>query len=129
MRIKSILKYFVLLPASIYLAIFLFISLDLRETRPIISLFKVFQTDTSLKVIDSSLKSDEDKSIRTITSNPNKNVYFGDLHVHTKYSFDAYVFGVTGTPDDAYMYAKGASVKHPLGYCLLYTSPSPRDRG
>ena len=123
MLIKSILKYFVLLPASIYLAIFLFISFDLRETRPIISLFKVFQTDTSLKVIDSSLKSNEDKSIRTITSNPNKNVYFGDLHVHTKYSFDAYVFGVTGTPDDAYMYAKGASVKHPLGYDLQLREP------
>ena len=123
MKLKSILKYLVLLPASIYLAIFIFISFDLRETRPIISLFKLLQTDTSLRVIDSSLKSNEDKSIRTITSNPNKNVYFGDLHVHTKYSFDAYVFGTTGSPDDAYMYAKGATVKHPLGYDLQLREP------
>ena len=36
-----------------------------------------------------------------------KNVYFGDLHVHTKHSFDAYIFGTTATPDDAYEYAKG----------------------
>ena len=67
MKLKSILKYLVLLPASIYLAIFLFISFDLRETRPIISLFKLLQTDTSLRVIDSSLKSNEDKSIRTLS--------------------------------------------------------------
>jgi predicted metal-dependent phosphoesterase TrpH len=36
------------------------------------------------------------------------------LHVHTKYSFDAYVFGVTASPDDAYRYAKGEGIKHPL---------------
>ena len=123
MKIKSILKYFVLLPASLYVVIFIFISFDLNNTRPVVSLFKLLQTDTSLKVIDSSLEQNEEKLDRTITSNPNKNVYFGDLHVHTKYSFDAYVFGVTGTPDDAYRYAKGASVKHPLGYDLQLREP------
>jgi len=52
-----------------------------------------------------------------------KNVYFGDLHVHTKHSFDAYIFGTTATPDDAYKYAKGNSIKHPLGYDMQLREP------
>ena len=46
-----------------------------------------------------------------------------DLHVHTKYSFDAYVFGVTASPDDAYRYAKGEGIKHPLGYEMKLREP------
>ena len=55
--------------------------------------------------------------------NTEKNVYFGDLHVHTKHSFDAYIFGTTATPDDAYVYAKGNSIKHPLGYDMQLREP------
>ena len=42
--------------------------------------------------------------------NPNRNVYFGDTHVHTAYSFDAYLLGNTLGPDGAYRYAKGEAV-------------------
>ncbi|MAG46012.1 MAG: hypothetical protein CMD93_00860, partial [Gammaproteobacteria bacterium] len=52
-----------------------------------------------------------------------KNVYFGDLHVHTKHSFDAYIFGTTATPDDAYEYAKGNTIQHPLGYDMQLREP------
>ena len=38
---------------------------------------------------------------------PLRSAYFGDLHVHTRYSFDAYIFDVRATPDDAYRYARG----------------------
>ena len=42
---------------------------------------------------------------------------------HTKYSFDAYVFGVTASPDDAYRYAKGEGIEHPLGYEMKLKEP------
>ncbi len=55
--------------------------------------------------------------------NPERNAYFGDLHVHTAYSFDAYVFGTTNTPDDAYRYAKGNPMDHPSGYTVQLQKP------
>jgi Protein of unknown function (DUF3604) len=41
---------------------------------------------------------------------------FGDVHVHTGLSFDSYIFGIRRTPDDAYRYALGESVRHANGY-------------
>lgn len=41
--------------------------------------------------------------------------FFGDLHMHTGWSFDAYTFGTTATPDDAYNFAQGAPLAHPAG--------------
>jgi Protein of unknown function (DUF3604) len=41
-------------------------------------------------------------------------LYWGDTHVHTNYSFDAYLFGnKTADPDTAYRFARGAPVLHP----------------
>src|SRR5215510_2177351 len=56
--------------------------------------------------------------------NPTKNAYFGETHVHTSWSFDAYIFGnhLTG-PADAYRYFKGQTIKHPLGYDIKITTP------
>jgi Protein of unknown function (DUF3604) len=56
-------------------------------------------------------------------ANPDRNAYFGDLHVHTGLSFDAYVFGVRATPDDAYRYAKGKIIKHPAGFDMQLKHP------
>ena len=41
--------------------------------------------------------------------------FFGETHIHTAYSFDAYLFNTRATPDDAYNFAKGKPLKHPLG--------------
>jgi len=38
-------------------------------------------------------------------SNTPRNVYFGNLHVHTGWSFDGYSQGATTTPDQAYRWA------------------------
>ena len=47
-------------------------------------------------------------------ANPLKNVYWGDTHLHTSYSPDAFLMGnQTADPDTAYRYAKGLPVVHP----------------
>jgi hypothetical protein len=56
-------------------------------------------------------------------ANPLRNVYFGDLHVHTAYSFDAFVFGTVATPYDAYRYAKGEAIRHPAGFDVQLRAP------
>ena len=42
-------------------------------------------------------------------------VLWGDLHLHTAWSFDAFIFTTTATPEDAYNFAKGAALAHPVG--------------
>ena len=59
----------------------------------------------------------------TIESNPERNAYFGDLHVHTVYSFDAYVFGTRAGPDDAYRFAKGGTLEHAAGFDMKLKAP------
>jgi hypothetical protein len=43
--------------------------------------------------------------------NPLNNVYFGEQHLHTTNSPDAFAMGTRNTPDDAYNFAKGKPVK------------------
>ncbi len=45
--------------------------------------------------------------------NPLRNLYFGDLHVHTSYSFDAYINAVRVDPFAAYEFALGQPVELP----------------
>ena len=48
-----------------------------------------------------------------LNRNPYRNAYFGDLHIHTSYSYDALPLGVTTTPADAYRYARGEEIVLP----------------
>ena len=43
--------------------------------------------------------------------NPLKNAYFGEQHLHTSYSLDAYLGGTRLWPADAYKFAKGQPVE------------------
>ncbi len=46
--------------------------------------------------------------------NPNKNVYWGDLHTHTALSGDAYGWGNRNFPHDAYRFASTPSATTPI---------------
>jgi len=52
-----------------------------------------------------------------------RRAYFGDLHVHTRYSFDAWIFGTRTTPDDAYRFARGEGIPHPAGFEMKMDKP------
>ena len=56
--------------------------------------------------------------------NPDRNAYFGEEHIHTSWSVDAWVMGnrITG-PDDAYKYAQGETIKHPMGFDIRIDTP------
>ena len=43
-------------------------------------------------------------------ANPLRDAYFGETHMHTAYSLDAYIGGARLTPSDAYRFAKGEAV-------------------
>ena len=46
-----------------------------------------------------------------IPTNALKEAYFGEQHLHTAYSLDAYIGGARLTPSDAYRFAKGQEVE------------------
>jgi uncharacterized protein DUF3604 len=56
--------------------------------------------------------------------NLERNAYFGETHIHTSWSVDAWVMGnrITG-PDDALKYAQGQTIKHPMGYDIKIDTP------
>lgn len=64
--------------------------------------------------IQENAASEENKSSElemSITSNPLKDVYWGDTHVHTGWSMDAGLDGAITSPADAYRFALGETVK------------------
>lgn len=60
---------------------------------------------------------------KTVERTDTRNAFFGDLHVHTQNSFDAYIFNVRRTPDDAYRFAKGEKIPHDAGYEIQLDGP------
>ena len=56
-------------------------------------------------------------------SEPGLNAYFGDLHVHTSWSFDAFIYNTRTNPDDAYRYAKGEAINDFMGEQIKLKRP------
>ena len=54
---------------------------------------------------------------------PLKNVYWGELHVHTSESLDAVLFGTTATIEDAYQFARGKPLRSPGGELMQLSRP------
>ena len=63
------------------------------------------------------------ESGQTAGYNENRNAYFGDLHVHTSWSFDAFIFNVRTSPDDAYRFGKGEAISHARGKPIQMERP------
>ncbi len=64
-----------------------------------------------------------------LPENPLKSAYFGETHVHTSFSLDAYIGGARLTPFDSYRFAKGESVsisnvQHNIGRPLDFAAVS-----
>ena len=55
--------------------------------------------------------------------NPDMNLYWGELHLHTSESFDATLFGTTLGIEDAYRFAKGEPLASPSGEIMQLTRP------
>lgn len=59
----------------------------------------------------------------SISVNPDREAYFGDLHLHTTNSFDAYaLMGTKTTPDEAYRFARGDTINY-LGQPIRRSEP------
>ena len=56
--------------------------------------------------------------------NPERNAYFGEEHIHTSWSVDAWVMGnrITG-PDDASSTRRAQTIKHPMGFDIKIDTP------
>ncbi|AWI85746.1 hypothetical protein CEW88_18875 [Alloyangia pacifica] len=66
---------------------------------------RVFVTSSVLTLCAASTALSQDVPV-----NPLREAYFGNLHVHTAWSFDANINGAISGPDEAYRWARGEAI-------------------
>eukprot|EP01030_Chromulinospumella_sphaerica_P005950 gene5950-5819_t len=62
-----------------------------------------------------ALPAERPDDVECLGSSVRKQAFFGDLHIHTKLSFDAYFFNSINGPREAYQFAKGENAFLPSG--------------
>ena len=86
---------------------------SMRKTAAAIAAFSLLLascTADEKKLLPANIEQPDAAVVRAeslVPENPMKDAYFGDTHVHTSYSLDAYIGGTRLTPDQAYRFAKG----------------------
>ena len=78
--------------------------------------------DIETELLEPSLTQAASSTVKEANSSE-RNPYYGDLHVHTAYSFDGYAFGTLASPYDAYSFARGEAISNPGGYDMQLTEP------
>jgi hypothetical protein len=102
----------------------------LESSRSVFSA-KVFETETEL--LEGETKQSQISDVETVDTfqketgegkpQIERTAYYGDLHVHTTYSFDGYAMGTLATPYDAYRFARGEAIRNPGGFDMQLTQP------
>lgn len=64
----------------------------------------------SLVILSSALAIATAPLAADVEENPLRNLYYGETHMHTAYSLDAFIGGTGQTPSDAYRAARGETV-------------------
>jgi len=72
-------------------------------------------TATAEAIAEETPPAQTEKERAALPDSGERQVFFGDLHVHSSWSFDAFSAGVNVGPAYAYRYAQGESIPHPSG--------------
>ena len=91
---------------------------DMFKFNLILGSFLFMISCTDQKSVSTS-KDDQKESPKVVAQtsdfDKNKQAYYGDLHIHSGWSFDAFIYNVRTDPGDAYNYAKGLPIESPAG--------------
>jgi len=77
----------------------------------IVSEFAKMRTTKQILLLSLSVVLLSIANVARAEPNPLNNVYFGEQHLHTQNSPDAYSMGTRNTTDDAYRFCKGEAIK------------------
>ncbi|MBT5068324.1 MAG: DUF3604 domain-containing protein, partial [Halieaceae bacterium] len=86
-------------------------------------LASVFEPDTTVLERGVDLTPTDVQDAATSIEMGDRTAFYGDLHVHTEYSFDGYAMGTQATPYDAYRFAKGEALTNPGGFEMKLSRP------